>query len=187
MFDHIDKVIITELQKNGREPLSHIAEKTGISHVAVKKRLVRLIKRDLIKVSANITLDPLKAKMATLIVEVENYPRLKELIDIFKECPRIIFLASLSASQLISIIIGEDLRTLENVIGVCSIRTQKGVRRSEVHIGDLPEYPKYLPIRISSSRDNEYSPCNIRCDVCGSFRRGECFGCPATPFYEGPL
>lgn len=187
MFDQIDKTLISELQADGRKPLLQIAKKTGISHVAVKKRLSNLLKKGLIEVSAHLNLSTVGAKIATITVEVENYDRMKELIQLFKDCPRTVFLTSLTASQLLSIVVGEDLSTLENVVGVCSIRAQKGIRRSEVHVGNLPNYPKFLPIRVYSTNKGDIAPCKARCDTCNSFINHDCLGCPATSSYHGPL
>jgi hypothetical protein len=143
--------------------------------------------RGTLSISANLNLEELNAKTATVTVEVENYTRLKELMDIYKDCPRTVFLAPLSASNLITIIIGEDYSTLKNVVGVCSLRAQKGIRSSEVHIGDLPAYPKYLPIRITSQRSSLTAPCGAVCNLCESFKKNECMGCPSTKYYHGPL
>jgi len=187
MLDDVDKILISELQKDGRKPLSQIAKKLGVSHVAVRKRLKNLLDKGFISVTANLNLEALNAKAATVTVEVENYIRLKELMGMFKDCPRTVFLAPLTGSNLITVIVGEDSSTLENVIGVCSVRAQKGIRRSEVYVGNLPAYPKYLPIRIAGRHVSQTAPCGARCDRCESFKTEECVGCPSTKFYNGPL
>jgi DNA-binding Lrp family transcriptional regulator len=187
LLDEIDKILISELQKNGRTALSHIGKKTGISHVAVRKRLEKLLKEKLISISANLNMEILDAKIGAVVVEVESFTRLKELMDLFKDCPRTVFLSSLSASNLLTIIIGENLSTLESVIGVCSVRVQKGVRQSEVHIGSLPIYPRFLPIRVTPQKTAEVAPCGAKCDECGSLKNKQCLGCPSTKFYLGPL
>jgi Lrp/AsnC family transcriptional regulator for asnA, asnC and gidA len=187
MLDDIDRLLIRELQKNGRKPLLQISKKANISHVALNKRLTNLIEKGFLSIRANVNLEQINAKMAIITVETENYKRLKELISLFKDCPRTVFLASLSASNLISVIIGENQTTLQNVIGVCSIRAQKGIRRSEVFITDPPIYPKYLPIRISPQNRMNIAPCGTRCDICDSFQNNECLGCPSTQFYRGIL
>lgn len=127
------------------------------------------------------------SKIAVVFVEVENYTRLSELVDMFKDCPRTIFLSALSASNLIAIIVGEDISSLESTVGFCSPRAQKGVRRSDIHIGDLPIYPKFLPIRIHASKDAEIAPCGFLCEECKQCKENKCLGCPATKFYKGSL
>ncbi|MEM3088639.1 MAG: AsnC family transcriptional regulator [Candidatus Bathyarchaeia archaeon] len=187
MLDEIDKILISELQKNGRTALSHISKKVGISHVAVRKRLEKLLKEEMVSISADLNMEALGAKIAALVVEVENFTRLKELMNLFRDCPRTVFLSGLSASNLLTIVIGENLSTLESVIGVCSVRVQKGVRRSEVHIGSLPTYPRFLPIRITPRKEAEIAPCGAKCEGCWSLKNSQCLGCPSTKFYSGPL
>ncbi|MEM2942553.1 MAG: AsnC family transcriptional regulator [Candidatus Bathyarchaeia archaeon] len=186
LLDDIDKVIVSELQKDGRVALASIAKKIGVSHVAIHKRLERLIDKGVVKVSACLNVDRLDSKIAAILVEVENSRRLNELTELFKECPRTVLLSQLSATNLLTVVVGEDFSTLESVIGVCSLRVQKGVRRSEVYIGKLPDYPRFLPIRIAAEQ-KECSPCGVLCSKCDSFKDKECLGCPATKSYNGPL
>jgi len=187
LFDEIDKVIVSELQKDARISLVSIGKKVGISHVAVRKRLDNLLRDDLLKVSAGINAEALGGRIAVITVEVENYSRLRELIELFQHCPRVIFLFSLSASNLMAAFFGENLSTLESTIGACSLRVHKGVRRSDVQIGEAPAYPKFLPLRVQTKRDEETAPCGISCASCERFESKKCFGCPATKFYNGPL
>jgi len=187
LLDEIDKTLISELQRNGRATLSHIGKKTGISHVAIRKRLARLLEKEVIKVSAHLNAKDLDAKIAAMLVEVENSQRLKELTELFKNCPRTVLLSGIDASNLLTVVVGEDFSTLESVVGVCSLRVQKGIRRSDVHIGGLPTYPQFLPIRITSQKKTDTAPCRARCDQCESFKSKHCLGCPATRFYRGPL
>ena len=187
LLDRIDKVLISELQKDGRIALSHIGKKTGISHVAVRKRLKKLLAESVVNFSVGLNVEALDAKVAAILVEVESSRRLKELMELFKDCPRTVFLSELSASNLLTIIVGENFSTLESVIGVCSLRVQKGIRRSEVHIGSLPIYPRFLPIRIAPQKKGETAPCGSQCNRCESFKSKQCLGYPATRFYNGPL
>jgi DNA-binding Lrp family transcriptional regulator len=187
IFDDVDKVIVSELQKNGRVPIVKIGKKIGISHVAVRKRLDSLLKKKLLNISTAINAASLGGRIAVITVEVENYSRLNELTDLFQHCPRVIFLSSLSASNLIAVLFGENLSTLESTIGVCSLRVQKGVRRSDVQIGEGPAYPKFIPIRVQPKRDEETAPCGVSCATCERFLSKKCLGCPSTRFYNGPL
>jgi len=187
LFDDVGKVIVSELQKDGRASLVSIGKKVGISHVAVRKRLDNILKNNLLNVSASINAESLGGRAAVITVEVENYSRLRELIGLFQDCPRVIFLLTLSASNLMAIFFGENLSTLESTIGACSLRVHKGVRRSDVQIGEAPAYPKFLPLRVQPKRDEETAPCGISCATCERFESKKCFGCPATKFYNGPL
>jgi DNA-binding Lrp family transcriptional regulator len=186
-LDHIDRALVAQLQEDGRTPLSKIGRKLGMSHVAVRKRLQKLVKKGLIHVSADLNVQALNAKIAAILVEVENAQRLNELIELFKDCPRTVFLSGLSASNLLTIIVGEDMSTLESVIGICSLRVQPGIRRSEVYIGSSPMFPQFLPIRVTPQKKVEVAPCGARCNRCKSYKNKKCLGCPATKFYDGSL
>ena len=51
-LDNIDKKIIEQLQVDGRTTLQDLAKTIGFTSMGTKKRLERLIKKDIIKVSA---------------------------------------------------------------------------------------------------------------------------------------
>ena len=114
-LDKIDKILISELQKDGRTPLTDIGKKTGISHVAIRKRLAKLRDKGLLNISACLNPQTLDMKVAAINVEVENSQRLDELMKLFKNCPRTVFLSGLSASNLLTVVVGENFSTLESV------------------------------------------------------------------------
>jgi DNA-binding Lrp family transcriptional regulator len=51
-IDEIDQAIIEELERNGRSSYAELASKLGISLATVSRRVARLIKEDIIKISA---------------------------------------------------------------------------------------------------------------------------------------
>jgi len=53
-MDDIDKNLISILQKNGRTSLSDIGKKLGMSHVAVSKRLDKLVGANLVQITAGV-------------------------------------------------------------------------------------------------------------------------------------
>ncbi|WP_455279253.1 AsnC family transcriptional regulator [[Eubacterium] cellulosolvens] len=186
-LDEVDKILISELQKDGRTALTDIGKKTGISHVAVRKRLAKLRDKGLLNIYACLNPQKLDMKIAAINVEVENSQRLNELMNLFKNCPRTVFLSGLSASNLLTVIAGENFSTLESVIGSCSPRVQKGVRRSEVNIGSFPIHPEFLCIRVSPNKNAETATCGARCNECEKYKNKQCLACPTTKFYRGPL
>jgi len=183
MVNEIDKRIISELQEDGRKPLSIIGKKIGLSSVATWKRLQKLTKGKWIKISANINVRKLFPKIAIIDSEVKDLATMNKLISKYKDCPRIILNSPFGGSNIITIMVGEDLPTLESCVGSCSVRIQEGVRRSEVRIGELPSYPSFLPVKISSDIETETAPCGFRCDRCQSYKEKKCLGCPATKYY----
>ncbi len=186
-MDEIDKKIVSILQEDGRASLSKIGEILGYSHVGVRNRLKRLCK-DLIRVSAGLNAEKLGFRLAIVNAEVETPERLRELINIFSKCPRMIFLTTTTgAYNLMTIMIGEDADTLNAIIEICSVRTKKGIRRSEVIVAEAPTIPKYLPIKIVVDKKAEDAPCGVNCGKCPRYKQGKCLACPATKYYKGPL
>jgi DNA-binding Lrp family transcriptional regulator len=166
-MDSIDKKIISILQEDGRASLSSIARQLGMSHVAVKKRL---------------------DKLAIVYAEVETPKRLRELVDIFSKCPRMVFLTTTTgAYNLMTIMAAEDADTLNAIVQECSARAQMNIRRSEAIIGEAPAVPKYLPIKIIATKEDEVAPCGTNCGKCPRYEQRKCLACPATKYYRGPL
>jgi DNA-binding Lrp family transcriptional regulator len=147
MIDEIDKKIISELQEDGRKSLSSIGKKIGCSSVATWKRLQKLTKGKWIKISANVNVKKLFPKIAIIEAEVKDYATINKLILKYKDCPRSILTSSSGGSNIITILVGENLPTLESVIGCCSVRIEEGVRRSEVRIIENLSSPHFLPIK----------------------------------------
>jgi DNA-binding Lrp family transcriptional regulator len=186
-MDETDKKIMSILQENGRTSLSSIGKELKMSHVAIRKRLKNL-SEELIKVSAGLNGEYLGFRVAVVNAEVETPERLRELVDIFSKCPRIIFLTTTTgAYNLMTIMIAEDADTLNAIVEVCSARAQKGIRRSEATIGEAPIIPKYLPIKIVAWKKDEDAPCGINCGKCLRYQEKKCLGCPETKYYRGPL
>ena len=117
-MDETDKKIMSILQENGRTSLSSIGKELKMSHVAIRKRLKNL-SEELIKVSAGLNGEYLGFRVAVVNAEVETPERLRELVDIFSKCPRIIFLTTTTgAYNLMTIMIAEDADTLNAIVEV---------------------------------------------------------------------
>ncbi|MEM3618710.1 MAG: AsnC family transcriptional regulator [Candidatus Bathyarchaeia archaeon] len=186
-MDDVDKKIIAILQKDGRASLSYIGKELGMSHVAAGRRLQNLCEK-LVNVSAGLNAEYLGFRVAVVNAEVESPERLRELLDTFSKCPRIVFLTTTTgAYNLMTIMIAEDADTLNAIIEMCSVRAHKGIRRSEATIGEAPKVPKHLPIKIVADKKDEDAPCGINCGKCLRYQEKKCLGCPATKYYRGPL
>jgi len=186
-MDEIDKKIVSILQGDGRTPLSSIGKELGLSHVTIRKRLKDLSEKP-VKVSAGLDAKYLGFRLAIVNAEVETPERLRELVDMFSKCPRIVFLTTTTgAYNLTTIMIAENADTLNAIVEVCSVRARKGIRRSEATIGEAPAVPKYLPIKITAAKVNENTPCKMNCGKCTRYQEKACLGCPATKYYRGPL
>jgi DNA-binding Lrp family transcriptional regulator len=186
-LDDIDKRIISLLQEDGRMSLSEIGQKLGLSHVSVRRRLKNLCE-SLVNVSACLNAEQLSLRVAIVSAEVETNERLRELIEIFSKCPRVVFLTTTTGPyNVMMIVVAEDTDTLNAILEVCSIRARKGIRRSEAIIGEVPTVPKCLPIKIIANKEMEIAPCGINCVKCLRYKGQKCLGCPATKYYRGPL
>ena len=186
-MDETDKIIVASLQENGRISLTDLGKKLGLSHVSIRKRLQKLSK-DFLKVSAGLNAEKLGIYLAIVFAEVETPKRLQELIQIFSKCPRMIFLARITgAYNLMTIMVAENVETLNAIIEHCSVRAYKGIRRSEAIIAEAPTIPKYLPIKLVTDKSADDAPCGINCGKCIRYRQNKCLACPATKYYKGPL
>ncbi len=187
-MDELDKKIVSILQEDGRTSLSAMSRELGLSHVAIGKRLEKLCE-NLVKVSAGLNAENLGFRIAIVNAEVETPQRLRELVNMFSKCPRIVFLAmTTGAYNLMTIMVAEDADTLNAIIERCSVRARTGgIRRSEAIIGEAPAVPKYLPVKIVATKTEEDAPCGINCSRCLRYHEKKCLGCPSTKYYRGPL
>ncbi|RLG47049.1 MAG: hypothetical protein DRN92_04025 [Thermoproteota archaeon] len=184
-MDRIDLSIIEELRKDGRLSLSDLGRKIGMSHVAIRRRLKRLIESKIMRVSTELNVKTFEFKLAMVMMEVETYEKLTELVSTYIKCPRtLMILHCLGGFNLLAMMWAENDDTLRSVLDSCSIRTREGVRRSEVCVGELL-HPEYLSIPIVSSSDLEISPCGLDCSGCRRYQEDKCLGCPRTRRYRG--
>jgi DNA-binding Lrp family transcriptional regulator len=188
-MDNIDQKIITQLQKDGRTSFTELAKITGFTNVGVKKRLIKLEKKGILKISALTNIQKLNLEAAFVLIEIENPDALEKLLKRFKECPRVVnIFTTLGGYNLIALVVAEDQETLKNIsIEKCSLRSGEGIRRSEfIPVGNIL-YSPFLPIRKSlTHRDKTIAPCNVDCRTCKRFN-DVCAGCPAVSGYKGIL
>jgi len=186
-MDHKTKLLISELEKNGRISLTKLGKKLGVSHVAIKKRLENLLNKNLIKISPQFNTSKLGLKIAAINIEVESYEKLKKLTSIFKECPRTFFVANTAGKfNLLVLIYAENIDTLRSILDVCCIRTQEGIRKSEVNVGEII-HPEFFPLKIHRRDNKKITPCGLDCSKCERFHMKKCLGCSATINYRGNL
>lgn len=184
-MDRVDRKIYSMLLEDGRISLSSMGRSLGLSHVSIRNRLENMEKDNLINVYAGINLKKLGFRIIIINCEVETHDLLRELIKVFSNCPRVIFMARTTGEyNLMMIMVAEDMDTLNAIVEICSIRAYKGIRRSEVIIGETPELPKFIPIRLFTDKPFEDAPCGINCGKCLRYRDNKCLGCPSTRYYR---
>ncbi|MEM2099632.1 MAG: winged helix-turn-helix transcriptional regulator [Candidatus Bathyarchaeia archaeon] len=182
--------IITELQQNGRATLKELAEATGLSSMGTKKKLQKMISQNVIKISALINSSALALHPAVIMLEMESTDAIQNLINRFKDCPRVVHIfKTIGGYNIIALVIAENQTTLESIsVEKCSLRSSEGIRRSEFYpIGEIYFSP-FLPVREHlTHKRRTRAPCNVDCSSCTRFQTQKCVGCPATTHYRGTL
>lgn len=189
-MDEIDKKIIAQLQADGRTTLQELAQAVGFTSMGTKKRLDRLIKKGIIKVSALINPNALKLSPAIIMLEMENAEAMQALLDRFEQCPRVIqIFKTVGGFNLIALVVAETPETLESIsTEKCSLRCSKGIRRSEFYPVSETYFSPFLQIRDElANKGKKVAPCNVNCDPCNRYELKKCVGCPAASNYKGPL
>ena len=148
-LDEIDKKIVALLQKDGRITLKDLAKNIGFTSMGTKKRLEKLIDKNVIKVSALINPSTLKLHPAIVMLEMESAEAMQNLLDRFKDCPRVIqIFKTLGGFNLIALVVAENRDTLESIsVEKCSLRSSQGIRRSEFYPISETFFSSFLPIR----------------------------------------
>jgi len=189
-LDEVDRKIISQLQLDGRTTLEELAKTAGFTSMGIKKRLQKLLSNDSLKVSAMLNPFSFKLSPAIVLLEMESAEAMQNLLDRFKDCPRVIqIFKTIGGYNLIGLVIAEDQDTLESIsIEKCSLRSSTGIRRSEFYpIGDIYFSP-FLSVREHlAHKEKTVAPCNVDCRPCARYRDKKCVGCPATNHYRGTL
>ncbi|NHJ14419.1 MAG: Lrp/AsnC family transcriptional regulator [Candidatus Thorarchaeota archaeon] len=189
-MDNVDKRLISILQEDGRKSLSEIGEELDMTHVAVSKRLHKLVKeKKLVHITAGVNAEELDIKLLFMGIETENMDVAEHIKKKYKNCPRLLMLAPVTGRyNLFAVLAAEDTWSLESIIGTCSMRTEPGVRRSESWFGNAPAMPQYLGISLAPGDGTlTKTPCGRNCGTCGRYKEKKCVGCPPTSHYRGKL
>lgn len=188
-MDNIDRRLIHILQQDGRESLTAIGEKLGMSHVAIGKRLSKLREENEVQISAGVNAKPLDIKIVFMGLETQNMEVADRIARKYGDCPRLLMLAPVTGRyNLFAILVAEDTWSMESIIGTCSMATEEGIRNTETWLGNAPIIPQYLPIDLAPERNNRNeSPCGRDCSDCKRYIMDRCVGCPKTSAYKGKL
>jgi Lrp/AsnC family leucine-responsive transcriptional regulator len=189
-IDEVDKKIITQLQADGRATLQDLAKSVGFTSMGTKKRLERLLKKGIIKVSALINPSALKLHPAIVMLEMESAEAMQQLLDRFEECPRVVqMFKTVGGYNLIALVVAETQETLESIsMEKCSLRCSRGIRRSEFYPVSETYFSPFLQIRENlAHKEKKVTPCNVDCNPCNRYETKKCVGCPTTTNYKGSL
>lgn len=189
-MDEIDNKLIAQLQADGRTSLQDLAKTTGLSSMGTRKRLKRLLKKGIIKISALINPNTLKLHPAFIMLEMESAEDMQRLLDRFEQCPRVVqIFKTVGGFNLIALVIAETQETLESIsMEKCSLRCSKGIRRSEFYPVSETYFSPFLQIRENlAHKEKKIAPCDVTCTPCNRYEAQKCVGCPTTSQYKGPL
>jgi DNA-binding Lrp family transcriptional regulator len=189
-LDDVDKRLITQLQVDGRTKMRDLAKSTGLTSMGTKKRLQKLLGRGSIKVAALLNPYFFKLFPAIVMCEMESAEAMQNLVDRFKDCPRVIHIfKTLGGYNLIALVVAEDQDTLESIsVEKCSLRSNAGIRRSEFYPISSIHFSPFLQIREElANREKNAAPCNVDCGICNRYKVGKCVGCPRISLYRGTL
>lgn len=189
-MDKIDWKLIRQLRSDGRKTFKELGETIGFTSLGAKKRIEKLLKKNLIHISALVNMDALDLRLALILLEIESAETMRKIIDRYSKCPRVInFFTTMGGYNLIALVMAEDQATLESEsVEKCALRSGEGIRRSEFYlIGRAHHYP-FLPLKADALKEKgDITPCGVQCKDCPSFQDEKCVGCPALSYYRGPL
>jgi DNA-binding Lrp family transcriptional regulator len=189
-MDKIDWKLIMQLRSDGRKTFKELGEAIGFTSLGAKKRIEKLLKKNLIHISALVNTDALDLRLALILLEIESAETMRNIIDRYSKCPRVInFFTTIGGYNLIALVMAENQATLESEsMEKCALRSGEGIRRSEFYlIGRVHHYP-FLPLKADALKEKgDITPCGVQCKDCPSFQDEKCVGCPALSYYRGPL
>jgi DNA-binding Lrp family transcriptional regulator len=189
-LDEIDRNIISQLQLDGRTTLKDLSKIVGYTSMGVRKRVNKLLEQGNISISALINVESLNLCVAIVLLEVESSKSMNKLLERFRSCPRVVnIFTTLGGYNITALIVAEDQSTLDSIsIEKCSLRSNEGIRRSEIYPISSVHYTPFMPVRqYLAEKEKAKSPCDVNCGSCQRYKEEKCVGCPATHYYRGSL
>ncbi|MFX1425345.1 MAG: hypothetical protein ACFFBE_02755 [Promethearchaeota archaeon] len=182
-LDDIDKQIIRELYLDGRQSLTELNKKIFkadheiMSHTGVKKRITKLKDSGVLSIQANTNINQLNYKIMFILLEMQNYGKIQEIMNAYSHCPRIFLLAHLSGQyNVIMGVIGQSVEVLHRYINYCGPTNKEGILHSQILFVSQFKVPQYLPLNLFSEQSQEKACGNV-CKKCEAFLDGKCEGC----------
>ena len=189
-MDDVDRKVISQLQINGRTSFEALGKIIGYTSAGVKKRVDKLIAEEAIKISAQMNLKRFKLCAAIVLVETDGPETMQRLLNRFEDCPRVVYIfTAIGGYNMIALVVAENQETLESIsMEKCSLRSEKGIRRSEFYPIRNIQYSPFIPVRENLTHKGlAVPPCNVDCKLCERYKSKDCVRCPVTEYYLGPL
>ena len=157
-MDRIDKLLINELTKNGKESFLKIANQLDISPANIQKRYEKMRKNGIIlrpTVLIDLSKIGYQGKAHLLITEKPNHDR-KKTIDFLKKLQNVFLIAEIIGEfDILALVPFQDF---DNVIEVVNkIRTLSGVSQVEITLTSDTSFPitKYYSKMLLPKIDDE--------------------------------
>ncbi|MEJ2293699.1 MAG: Lrp/AsnC family transcriptional regulator [Candidatus Lokiarchaeota archaeon] len=181
-LDKIDKSILDTLYSQGRRSLNEISKqvyfssKQKMSHTGIAKRISKMEDAELLKIQGNINIENLNYKSAFILMEMQNFDDIKNIIQNYSKCPRVFLIAQVTGEyDLLLGIIAQNLEDLLNFIDLCGPTNKRGVLHSSVIVTSEIILPKYIPLNIFS-QESYKNRCEKVCNYCNALLDGKCQG-----------
>lgn len=140
-LDGLDLKIIHALSEDGRASFVDIAKETGLSAVAIKNRVERLIQDGVLKILGLLNIEKVYAASAHIEIEADTQT-VDHLIEKFEKSPLVYHLVKVSGSyNLLVSIAAPNLESIDTFL-TREIRSEPGIKHLEVRVGELPVLPK---------------------------------------------
>jgi Lrp/AsnC family transcriptional regulator for asnA, asnC and gidA len=189
-MDDVDRKVISQLQTDGRTSFRALGKIISYTSMGAKKRFEKLLSDKAIKISTQMSLKHFKLCAAVVLIETDGPETTQRLLKRFEDCPRVLhILTTIGGYNMIALVVAENQETLESIsMEQCSLRSDKGIRRSEFYpIRDI-HYSPFIPVRENlTHRGLAVPPCNVDCKLCERYITKDCVRCPATEYYLGSL
>lgn len=147
-MDAIDLKIITHLAEDGRKPLAKIGKGVRLSSVAVKNRLDRLLRENILRIQGRLSINRFYVISAQIGIEADG-KIVETLIEKFEKLQDVYHLVRTASGRfnLFVGILAHDLEHIETFVEN-EVRSVNGVRHIDVFIGELPATPKSFPLKF---------------------------------------
>lgn len=173
ILDSKDRIIISELLKDGRMKYTTLAKKLNITPAAIKERVERLIEKKILRISALLNTQKLYPLTASIGIETDA-DGANLLIKKLRNCPLVFHLIRTSGNHnLILNMVSTDISLVDDFLNK-QIRSEPGIKHVEVNLGNAITVPEFNQIRLFYSQDSETAPCGLRFDD-----EMRCSNCPA--------
>jgi len=163
VLDNKNRIIISELLKDGRAKYTSLAKKLNVTPAAIKERVERLIEKKILRISALLNTQKLYPLTASIGIETDS-DGVNLLIRKLRNCPLIFHLVRTSGNHnLILNMVSTDIGLIDDFLNK-QIRSEPGIKHVEVNLGNTVAVPEFAQIRLFYSQDSETAPCGLRFD-----------------------